>query len=106
MEKGGVRGSTVVNTGYEKYLYSVKLEESGERLDDLENMIATIEGKASPILEKLILGVNLTDQERAEFASFMAIMYVRTDSFRYLYAEMSMNIIQRRKSAFHRGLAS
>ena len=53
METGDTRRITVDNTAFEKYLYSVTLED-GKRLDDLENLIADIEGKAAPVLEKSI----------------------------------------------------
>ncbi len=92
-EKDEARGSTVDATAYEKYLYSVKLED-GSRRDDLEDFIADIEDKAAPLLKKLINRETLLDQERMDFASFIAIMYVRTDAFRHQYAEYMMRFHQ------------
>jgi hypothetical protein len=86
IENGLTRGSTINNTAFEKYLYSVTLED-GKRLDDLENLISVIEGKAAPVLEKLINGEKVDDHERADFASFIAIMHVRTDAFRHQFAQ-------------------
>jgi hypothetical protein len=68
--------------------------EDGTRLDDLENLIANIESKAAPVHEKLITGQKVGDQERADFASFMAIMYVRTDVFRHQYAQIMTSGMQ------------
>ncbi len=93
MEAGVSRGTTVQNTAFEKYLYSVPLED-GTRLDDLEDVIANIESKAAPVLEKLTTGQKVGDQERADFASFMAIMYVRTDVFRHQYAQIMIGELQ------------
>lgn len=93
MESASVRSSTVENTAYEKYLYSVTLED-GKRTDDLENLISDIESKAAPVVSKVIGGEELTGDERASFASFMGISYVRTDAFRHLYAQLAMNKLQ------------
>ena len=93
MEAGVSRGTTVQNTAFEKHLYSVPLED-GTRLDDLEDVIANIESKAAPVLEKLTTGQKVGDQERADFASFMAIMYVRTDVFRHQYAQIMTSGLQ------------
>lgn len=93
LEKDDVRGSAVSATAFERYLYSVELP-SGERLDDLENFIATVEGKAAPLFEKIIHGDNVEGQERADIASFLALMYVRTDAFRRHYAEAAMGMMQ------------
>ncbi len=91
LEEG--RTSTIENTAYEKYLYSVTLE-NGQRSDEVEDFFSKIEAKAAPIFNKLIESKPLTDQERASFASFMALMYLRTDSFRNQYAEIMMNAYQ------------
>ena len=102
MEAGVSRGTTVQNTAFEKHLYSVTLED-GTRLDDLEDVIANIESKAAPVLEKLTTGQKVGDQERADFASFMAIMYVRTDVFRHQYAQIMTGGLQLQMygTAFH-----
>jgi hypothetical protein len=88
-----VRSSMVSATAFEKYLYSVTLED-GTRLNDLEDFLANVEGLGAPVLDKLIAGARLSDQERANFASFMATMYVRTDAFRHQYATLAMNLAQ------------
>jgi len=93
IELGEGRISTIESTGYEKYLYSVTLD-NGQRSDTLEDVIAKIETKAAPIIDKLIASNPLTDEERASFASFMALMYVRTNSFRGQYAQIMMNAYQ------------
>jgi hypothetical protein len=90
---GDVRPSTVDATAFERYLYAVTLED-GTRLNDLEDFLADIEGSGAPVLAKLISGAPISDQERANFASFMATMYVRTDAFRHEYATLAMNLAQ------------
>lgn len=77
----------VENASVERYRYSVTRKD-GSRDNSLEDWIADTESKAAPILKKLIAGDNISLQERADFASFMALMHVRTDSARELYAQM------------------
>lgn len=93
MEKDDPRCSTVENTAYIKYDYSMTSSE-GKRLDHLEELIANKEKNAAPVHDKLISGVKITDQERADYASFMAIMLVRTHAFRQQYADIGMNLLQ------------
>jgi hypothetical protein len=93
LERDEVRGSAVSATAFERYLYSVEMP-NGERLDDLEDFIATIEGKAAPLFEKIIRGDSIAGQDRADMASFLALMYVRTDAFRRHYAEAAMGMMQ------------
>jgi hypothetical protein len=87
VERGEARGSLVQATAYERYLYSVTLK-GGEKLGVFEDFFADVETKASPVLTKLLVGTLLSDQERMDFASFMASMYVRTDAFRMNFAEI------------------
>lgn len=93
VEAGSSRESTVENTAYEKYLYSVTLED-GARMDDLENVISKIEGIAAPLLDRVISGERLVGEEREAFSSFLALMFVRTDSFRHQFAQITMSGMQ------------
>lgn len=93
MQTGEVRGSSVENTAFEKYLYSVTLED-GSRTDDLENLIADIEGRAAPVLDHVLAGENIEGQERADFASFLALMHVRTDAYRLQFAQAMTSFMQ------------
>lgn len=85
--------TTVKNTALEKHLYSYK-QEDGTRIMDLEDLLGEIEGKAAALFEKLLSGEKIVGQERADLASFFAIMYVRTNSFRRFYAELAMSELQ------------
>ncbi|MDA7948635.1 MAG: DUF4238 domain-containing protein [Hyphomicrobiaceae bacterium] len=86
LEADTVRPSTANATGYEKHLYSVALPD-GTRCTDIEDQIGNVESAAAPVHLKLISGEKITEQERADYASFIALMLVRTDAFRQQYAE-------------------
>lgn len=86
LEADTVRPSVADATGYEKHLYSVTLPD-GTRCTDIEDQIGDIESAAAPVHLKLIRGEKITEQERANYASFIALMLVRTDAFRQQYAE-------------------
>jgi hypothetical protein len=90
---GTVRSSTVENTGFERYLYSPKLK-GGSRIDDLEDFMSKIENRAASLYDRLLGGASIIGQDRADLASFFALMFVRTDSFRRQYAKMSVNQTQ------------
>jgi hypothetical protein len=92
---GTVRSSTVENTGFERYLYSPKLND-GSRLDDLEDFMSKIENRAASLYDRLLGGARIIGQDRADLASFFALMFVRTDSFRRQYAKMTANQTQLR----------
>lgn len=104
MDSGKVWSATPENTGKETHLYSVTLE-SGERLADIEKMLSVIEGKAAEPLEKLLRDGYIKGQERADLASFFAITFVRTNSFRRQYAEAMIGMlnVQLYATARHKG---
>lgn len=87
------RATAVSATANETHCYSVTLPD-GSRTDDLENWISEVEGKAAPILEMLIAGDRISEQEKADFAGFMALMVVRTDSWRHMFATVFTSGIQ------------
>lgn len=90
---GAVRHATAKETGFEKHLYSVT-NDDGSRITAVEDWIAGVEDKAAPILAKIVRNDRITDQERADFASFLALMYVRTNSFRRQWAEAHGQMLQ------------
>jgi hypothetical protein len=51
-----------------------------------------IEEIGAPLFEQVTAGSELIAQERYNFASFVAIMFVRTNAFRRLYAELHGNM--------------
>ena len=50
-QTGDVRPSLVKNTAYEGHLYSLTLDD-GERFTEIEELLARLEDKAAPLLEK------------------------------------------------------
>jgi hypothetical protein len=84
-----VTKGTPQNTAVESHLYSVTLED-GSHITAIEDMLAEIEAKAGTPLEKLATGQVVTGQERADLASFFAMTFVRTNSFRRQFAEVIM----------------
>lgn len=86
METGKAWNATSDNTAKETHLYSLTLE-NGQKITDLEEFIAGIESKAVTPFDKLLLGEKIIGQERADLASFFAMMFVRTNAFRRFYAE-------------------
>lgn len=82
---------SIEDTAFERHLYSVTMED-GQRNTDLEDAIGRIEDLGAPLLERVICGEDLLCEERDAFASFVALMFVRTNAFRRLYAEIHGNM--------------
>ena len=51
-----------------------------------------IEAAAAPLFEALVAGDRLADHQRYDFASFLALMFVRTNFFRRIFAETYGNV--------------
>ena len=93
-KKGGEpRPSLVENTAIETHLYSIT-DDSGERLTDAEDLISSIESNAAAPLRDLLTQGTLNGPDRAKFASFLAMTYVRTDAFRRIMAEGFISLFQ------------
>lgn len=58
--------------------YYTLTDDQGRRRFEVENALASIEGKASLVLPKLIRGASITDEERFHFSYFVATLAVRT----------------------------
>lgn len=80
-DTGDVRSSTPENTGFETHYYTLD-NDDGTKDTVVEDWLATVEGINAPIYEKLISKAGLTDQERHDFAHFLAVQYFRTPSMR------------------------
>lgn len=87
------RSAIAKNTAITRHTYSVPTR-SGSHNDALERKIAEIEGAAAPVYAKILAEEKLSEQERADFASFVAIMYVRSPYFRRIYTEHWLQRIQ------------
>lgn len=90
-QMGRVWPASVNDTACESHLYSITSED-GKHHTDIEDAIARIEETAAPLLGRVIGGAVLSGQERSDFASFLAIMLVRTNAFRRLFAELHGNV--------------
>ncbi|MDZ4733669.1 MAG: DUF4238 domain-containing protein [Nitrospirota bacterium] len=90
-QKGQAWPASVDSTAVESHLYSLTGED-GLHHTEIEDAISSIEGIGAPLLERIIAGDELLGQERYNFASFVAIMFVRTNAFRRLYAELHGNM--------------
>jgi hypothetical protein len=66
--------------------------EDGQRNTDIEDAISEIENIGAPLLQRVSAGEDMSAQERYDFASFVSIMFVRTNAFRRLYAELHGNM--------------
>jgi hypothetical protein len=70
-----------------KHFYSIEV--GGERLPDVENALAQIESMAAPLVSSLDAeGAHLTGQERLEFASFIALTWLRMPFWRERFGSM------------------
>lgn len=83
---GRVFRTSILNTACETHLYSVP-NEDGSRNTEIENLLSDIEGKAAAQYPGLLTGTIPTGQQKADLASFLASMCVRTNSYRRAYAE-------------------
>lgn len=90
-QAGRVWPASIEDTACESHLYSVTADD-GQRNTELEHVISRIEGKAAPLYDAVLAAESLSSQERYDFASFVALMFVRTNAFRRLYAELLGNM--------------
>ncbi|MDA1190560.1 MAG: DUF4238 domain-containing protein, partial [Candidatus Poribacteria bacterium] len=72
-----------VNAGVETNYYSLTLNSTGDRRNDVERLINEIETRGTPIVEKLVKGENqLSNEERFLFSDYVALMMFRGPKFR------------------------
>jgi len=90
-QTGRVWLASIEDTACERHLYSITMDD-GQHNTDIEDLISKIENIAAPLYERIIAGEVLSGQERYNFSSFLAIMFVRTNAFRRLYAELHGNM--------------
>jgi hypothetical protein len=68
------------NIGFENDFYTT-VTKSGERIDEVEKLLAQVEGKTWPLLDKLANKIDLSGIERSTVAFFVALMKTRTTTF-------------------------
>ena len=92
--KATARHSAPDETGLEAHFYSAERAD-GSMDTSLETYLSSVESLASPIYDDMIhADVVPEDQQRMDFAQFLALMYVRTPTMRRLYGEMSGQMLQ------------
>lgn len=74
---GTMRQAKPENTAYETNIYSPE-DDTGTRLDEIEQMLARIEGRASEILPDLIACRKLDPVQKTDFSYFLATMFARS----------------------------
>lgn len=74
---GAPRAQMPVNTGVERFLYTVR-KDDGQHDDSLERWFAAQEGATKPILDRLIRpGAQIQEDDKPILAHFMALMFAR-----------------------------
>ncbi len=86
MKNGTHRFTRPEQTGFEGYFYTFT-NADGSCDHTIEELLADFESKAAPVFDRLIQSVQLKVEDRLNFSSFLALMYVRTHAFRRIYAE-------------------
>jgi len=67
-EGGAPRPQKPVDTGVEKYLYTIK-QKAGEKDDSLEKWFAGLDGKTKPILDRLIQDIRRAVVKTTQYVS-------------------------------------
>jgi Protein of unknown function (DUF4238) len=94
-ESGEVRSATPENTAVQTHFYSVEGED-GVMDTRVEDCLAEIESHAAPVYEALLRAEIPAKgtQARADFASFLAVMYSRTPAMRRISGELTGRLMQ------------
>jgi hypothetical protein len=89
VESAEVRSATPENTAVQTHFYSIEGDD-GAMDTRVEDYLATVESNAAPVYEAL-LQTKIPpkgSQGRVDFATFLALMYLRTPAMRRMGAEM------------------
>jgi hypothetical protein len=87
-ETGRVGGTSIKNAAVKRDYYRLPSTPEGPSPFALEEALSGIESQAGAILPKLIGGDDLTTSERAAWAGFMALSYLRGPAARHLMTEL------------------
>lgn len=86
--------STPKETGFSKYYYGIR-QEDGKIDNSIEDYLSKIEGRSSPIYQKLVNeDINLAYEEKSQFSIFLALMKFRSPAARRIYAEGYSQFLQ------------
>jgi len=83
-----VRESIPKETAVETNFYSIQTD-SGVYRDSIEHWLHSVESDAAPLYDRVARGEVLTGQDRADFAIFLASLYVRTPAMVRAAAELA-----------------
>lgn len=88
------RSSIPKETAVETHFYSIEMKD-GTMNTGIDDYITDVESKADPIYRDIIQG-NIPEegQEKADFSTFLAIMFFRTTAMRRMSAELYARQIQ------------
>lgn len=92
-ETGNARPSVPEDTGFESHYYSFK-NNDGTMNHSYDDFITEVEGFAAPIYKQLVERRIPHEQEKFDFALFLAVMYLRTPAMRRISGEMYSRYIQ------------
>src|SRR5256885_19708 len=73
------RRQTPKNTAVIGYYYSVEVE--GGRDNSVEAMLSVVEGRAKPVIEALIQGRAITQEQKDDLAMFLGFLWNRVPDF-------------------------
>lgn len=92
---GTVRSAIPDNTAVQSHFYSIEADD-GSMDTRVEDILALAEGNAAPVYERLLRSeIPKNDTEdRANFAYFLSLMYVRTPAMRKMAAEVAGRTLQ------------
>jgi hypothetical protein len=86
-ETSAVRSAVPKETAVQSHFYSAEGDD-GAMDTRIEEYLATVESYATPVYEGLLRGeIPKGSQARADFATFLALMYVRTPTMRRMHGE-------------------
>ena len=93
-ERSEYRQQTPKNTALKQHYYTVESSD-GEKNTQIEGLLSLIEGRAKGVLEKLTSRLEITIEEKEEFALFTAFMMNRVPVFEKSVNELQEGLIRR-----------
>jgi hypothetical protein len=93
-EDKGMFESTPDGIAYEKHYFTVKTEDGKKDSEIIENYVATLESEFSKVLSKILTNKPLSNEDKTNFAWFVASMMTRTPNFRNNIQKATSEMIQ------------
>lgn len=81
------RKQSPINTAVITHYYTIE-DEKGEKQSGVETILSQIESLAKPVIEKLIASENVSPQDRADLAIFIAIQFLRVPAFEHMFNDL------------------